>query len=224
VSTEQSSATAKLTVRDLLAALPAVSALTVAALYGLGVLLNVTQLLGAHVPVRDALPLIPLQDHLTKGLGAVFTSLLLFTIGLVVFLGILVAYASVRSFAKHEQALDASLAAAEALRDSLATEPFERLEVLRAESEAVHEELRAAVAEWEHSDGDDEPPVTEFERRGHEVDRRIEAEQAAFMRRIEAEQAVFMRRIEQANEHLRQAETATAAISRRTRLVAIPFT
>ncbi len=67
--------------QGVLTALPAVSALSVAVLYGLGVLLNVTQLLGADVPVLDALPLIPLQDHLTKGLGAVFTSPALFVIG-----------------------------------------------------------------------------------------------------------------------------------------------
>jgi hypothetical protein len=76
---------ASLAPRDVFAALPAVSAVTVGALYGLGVLLSVSQLVDADVAVSETLPLIPLQDHLAKGLAAVFTSVVLFAAVLAIF-------------------------------------------------------------------------------------------------------------------------------------------
>lgn len=66
-----------LTVRDILSGAPAVTAVALGILYGLGVLLNASEQLGAGLHVPDTLPLVPLQDHLTKALATVFGSLLL---------------------------------------------------------------------------------------------------------------------------------------------------
>jgi hypothetical protein len=115
---------ASLAPRDVFAALPAVSAVTVGALYGLGVLLSVSQLVDADVAVSETLPLIPLQDHLAKGLAAVFTSVVLFAAVLAIFSLALWGYASSRSFERRRGSvafsLDRASAAATAAHDAQA--------------------------------------------------------------------------------------------------------
>jgi hypothetical protein len=109
----------RLTTRDLFAALPAVSGLTLGALYALGVFLTVSQLVGADVPASQALPLIPLQDHLAKGLAAVFTSPLVLTWATGGFIALLWGYAASRSSAQREREFRVSFDAASALSDKL---------------------------------------------------------------------------------------------------------
>jgi len=201
------STSAKESLRDVLAALPAVSALTLAALYGLGVLLNVTQLLGAQVPVQDALPLIPLQDHLTKGLGAVFTSVALFVYGVGLFFGMLFMYAAIRSIDKKHDAIESSSNAAEAIDDALVRETQERrpgleveLDALQDESHALQADLHAFTKEWERAKDARELAVAEVEHRMEELKRR--SEESA----------------RRTKELKRRTDTASAAINRAIRL------
>jgi hypothetical protein len=133
---------ASLAPRDVFAALPAVSAVTVGALYGLGVLLSVSQLVDADVAVSETLPLIPLQDHLAKGLAAVFTSVVLFAAVLAIFSLALWGYASSRSFERRRGSvafsLDRASAAATAAHDAQGwqaeREQWEQLEADIAEA------------------------------------------------------------------------------------------
>lgn len=66
--------------RDYLAAIPAGVAVGLAVLYSTGAFLKAGQLIGADVRVRDTLPLVPLEQILALGIGAVVTSLLWVTL------------------------------------------------------------------------------------------------------------------------------------------------
>jgi hypothetical protein len=135
----------RLTTRDLFAALPAVSALTLGALYTLGVFLTVSQLVGAHVPASQALPLIPLQDHLAKGLAAVFTSPLVSIWATAAFLALLFGYASSRSFERRAKAADALLDEARAQAEALVTGWRGEGEQIAADLDALEKELQDAA-------------------------------------------------------------------------------
>jgi len=122
-----------LSLRDVLAGLPAVSALALATLYGIGVLLNVGQLSDARVSVSDALPLIALQDHLAKGLGEVFTSVVVSVLSALAFGAILLAYASKRSLDMLRGALNSGFAALDASHEP--SVPGPEAAVLRDEAD-----------------------------------------------------------------------------------------
>jgi len=215
MSPEAASPSAKPLLRDVAAGLPAVSGLALAALYGLGVMTSVTQLLGAHLPVQDALPLIPLQEHLTKGLAAVFTSLPLLVLFVLAFLTVLYLYGISRSSQRHAQTIDSSLPAAKALLESLGrNDPNAAAEALRAEKEAADAEaraIRAEVADVQDSPNDDaraslDEKVAKFLQRGEERRQRLQAMTADLDARPGQLAAV---------ENLtRRMEEATSALSR----------
>jgi hypothetical protein len=78
----------RLDTRGLVASGPAAAALGLVVLYACGVLLEATRLHGAHVNVRDTLPLIPLPSLLTLGIG-VMTTAIGFLAAFAVFFGLL---------------------------------------------------------------------------------------------------------------------------------------
>jgi len=129
-------------VRYLLPAVPAVSAVSVGLLYCLGVVLTTTQLVGAHVSVTETLPMVPLQEHLTKGLGAVFSSLALGSIAVFGFVAMLVGYGWYRRYREGMRSLDESLSSAMTVVDDLTSDD------LKSEAEAVNRERRRLAEQW----------------------------------------------------------------------------
>lgn len=204
-----------LSVRDVLAALPAVTALSVGALYGLGVLLNVTQLLDADVSVGDALPLIPLQDHLTEGLAAVFTSVRVFAIAVVAFVVVLTAYSTARSLDLHAEIRKASADAAIAIRDSLEDHPasaaLAALDKTVSANETELDELRELLEQEKQARGPHGNPSDELVRRVSEMDKKVAAAQK--QRDDSAEEFRRMKNLLQAaNRHVDRFHASHAAI------------
>ena len=161
--------------RDVVAALPAATAVFLGLFYGLGVLLTTTELIGAHVSVLRALPLIPLQDHLTKGLGAAFSSATLaafFVVSLCAFIG---GYSSSRRMRRRLADFDNSVEAVrrevESLKTDELSEESDRLSVEQSELRAMLESaLRSGrdLTEYLELAGD-------FSRRATAFTQRLEA-------------------------------------------------
>jgi hypothetical protein len=194
----------RLTTRDLFAALPAVSALAVGALYALGVFMTVTQLVGAHVPAPQALPLIPLQDHLAKGLGAVFTSPAVFIGAAGAFITLLWGYASSRSFARREGESNAALDRLRALTAAFKADPlWEERERLAADFETFQREFKEAGLE---TAPEDDPRVAAFESRKDELAARTAA-LAENVKRAE-------HRLQETNEQIDLFESHSSSLQR----------
>jgi hypothetical protein len=190
------------------AALPAVSATTVGALYGLGVLLSVSQLVGAGVPVSDTLPLIPLQDHLAKGLAAVFTSVVLFAAALAVFSLVLWSYASSRSVERRRGSVAASIEQAVAAATAAVDAPG-----WSAEQEQW-EQLKADVAEAKRAGiPDDDPRVAALASRLEELQVLAEARHEATTRLLaEVDQSLGAANAEKAK--LQRTRDRSASVAR----------
>jgi hypothetical protein len=122
--------------RSLASAVPVVTAAMLGLLYGLGVMLNATELIGAHLRVSQTLPLIPLQDHLTKGLGAVFSSPVLAVYAVVGYVGGIALVASSRRMSVRID--EAGALAERASKEAESLDP--------TAGEAVLDDLRARAA------------------------------------------------------------------------------
>jgi len=198
-----------------LAALPAVSALALGALYGLGVLLNVTQLLGEDVPVLDALPFIPLQDHLTKGLGSVFTSLPLFVFVFFTFFGVLVAVAFERVRKERLGTLKTSVdVATESLHEGPSAADFQALHDLREEVQSLAAETAALTKTSDTTLGETQQ---ERFRRIEELSQRLQATEGV-LEPLQAEAHQMVEATVVAQQHIDHAQVELDALTRSIRL------
>lgn len=133
---------------DMIGALPAATAVFLGLFYSLGLMRTTAQLLGAGVPVEQALPMIPLQDHLTRGLGAVFSSAWLGLGFAVLLLAFVPAYSSLQRRGRRLAALDDSFAAAHRTGRAIDVTSFDKeLEDLREDSERANRLLEASLRE-----------------------------------------------------------------------------
>jgi hypothetical protein len=110
-----------------------------AGLYALGALTRTTQLMGAHVTVRDTLPIVPLQQLLATGIGTVISSLV--NVPIVLFTGLFLALSSATRRGTTEDA-DAEP------RSTLSPEAIEKARVLTAagrDREADRVIIRAVI-------------------------------------------------------------------------------